>query len=167
LNPRFWLLPSVNNLLSPTYNPNGIMRRKIIIEIISSLLILLFVYASLSKWLDFRLFIGEINNQPLPNWMTPWIVWSIPSIELLIALLLMFEKTRMIALYASLVFMLVFTFYSIAILLHAFKYIPCSCGGIIRKLTWPQHLVFNLFFAGISLTGILLKRKDAANAVES
>jgi hypothetical protein len=141
------------------------MKRKIIIEIISSLLILLFLYASISKWLDFNLFIGEMNNQPLPNWMTPYLVWSIPMIEVLIALALIFEKSRLPALYASLILMLLFTIYSAAILLHAFKYIPCSCGGVIRKLTWPQHLFFNLFFVGISLVGIVLKKREPDNAV--
>jgi hypothetical protein len=158
------MLPFINN--SCPLNPFGIMKRKIIIEIISSLLILLFLYASVSRWLDFRLFIGEINNQPLPNWMTPYLVWSIPFIEVFIALALIFEKSRLPALYASVVLMLVFTIYSVAILLHAFKYIPCSCGGVIRKLTWPQHLVFNLFFVGISLAGIILKKQEPENAVE-
>jgi hypothetical protein len=142
------------------------MRRKIIIEIISSLLILLFLYASVSKWLTFKLFIGEMNNQPLPNWMTPWLVWSIPTIEVLISLALIFEKTRLKAFYASMFLMLVFTIYSAAILLHAFQYIPCSCGGVIRKLTWPQHLFFNLFFVGISLAGIVLKKREPENAIE-
>ena len=141
------------------------MKRKIIIEIISSLLILLFLYASVSKWLAFRTFIGEMNNQPFPNWMTPFLVWSIPFIEVLIAVGLIFEKTRVQSFYASLILMLAFTIYTVAILLHAFKYIPCSCGGVIRKLTWPQHLFFNLFFVGISILGIILKKRDPA-AVE-
>lgn len=141
------------------------MRRKIVIEIISSLLILLFLYASVSKWLTFKVFIGEMNNQPLPNWMTPWLVWSIPSIEVLISLALIFERTRLKAFYASLFLMFVFTVYSAAILLHAFAYVPCSCGGVIRKLTWPQHLFFNLFFVGISLAGIVLKKRELTSAV--
>jgi putative oxidoreductase len=142
------------------------MKRKIIIEIISSLLILLFLYASVSKWLAFRTFIGEMNNQPFPNWMTPFLVWSIPFIEVLIAIGLIFEKTRVQSFYASLILMLAFTIYTVAILLHAFKYIPCSCGGVIRKLTWPQHLFFNLFFVGISILGIILKKREPVNAVE-
>jgi putative oxidoreductase len=142
------------------------MKRKIIIEIISSLLILLFLYASVSKWLAFRTFIGEMNNQPFPNWMTPFIVWSIPFIEVLIAIGLIFEKTRVQSFYASLILMLAFTIYTVAILLHAFKYIPCSCGGVIRKLTWPQHLFFNLFFVGISILGIILKKREPVHAVE-
>ncbi len=142
------------------------MKRKIIIEIISSLLILLFLYASVSKWLAFKLFIGEMNNQPFPNWITPFLVWSIPFIEVLIAVGLIFEKTRVPALYASLFLMLAFTVYTVAILLHAFKYIPCSCGGVIRKLTWPQHLFFNLFFVGISILGIMLKKRVPVHAVD-
>lgn len=142
------------------------MRRKIIIEIISSLLILLFLYASMSKWLAFKSFIGDMNNQPFPNWMTPWLVWSIPSLEVIIAILLIFDRTRLAGLYASLVLMGAFTVYTAAVLLHAFRYIPCSCGGVIRRLTWPQHLVFNLFFVGISVAGIiLLKRSQMKNAV--
>ena len=142
------------------------MKRKIIIEIISSLLILLFLYASVSKWLAFKLFIGEMNNQPFPNWITPLLVWSIPFIEVLIAVGLIFEKTRVPAFYASLFLMLAFTIYTVAILLHAFKYIPCSCGGVIRKLTWPQHLFFNLFFVGISLLGIMLKKREPVHVVD-
>ena len=141
------------------------MKRKIIIEIISSLLILLFLYASVSKWLAFKLFIGEMNNQPFPNWMTPYLVWSIPFLEVLIVIGLIFEKTRLLAFYASMFLMLAFTIYTVAILLHAFKYIPCSCGGVIRKLTWPQHLFFNLFFVVISLVGIFLKKREPVHVV--
>jgi cytochrome b561 len=107
-----------------------------------------------------------MNNQPFPNWMTPYLVWSIPFIEVLIAIALIFEKSRLPALYASMALMLMFTIYSVAILLHAFKYVPCSCGGVIRKLTWPQHLVFYLFFVVISITGIILKKQEPENAVE-
>lgn len=142
------------------------MKRKIIIEIISSLLILLFLYASVSKWLAFKTFIGEMNNQPFPNWMTPFLVWTIPILEVLIVVGLIFEKTRVQSLYASLFLMLAFTIYTVAILLHSFEYIPCSCGGVIRKLTWPQHLLFNLFFVGISLLGIILKKRESVAEVE-
>lgn len=143
------------------------MRRKIIIEIISSLLILLFLYASVSKWIAFKSFVGDMNNQPFPNWMTPWLVWSIPIIEFVIVLSLMFDRTRLRGFYASLILMLAFTIYTVAVLSHAFRYIPCSCGGVIRKLTWNQHLVFNLFFVGISVAGIiLLKKAQPKNAVE-
>jgi hypothetical protein len=98
--------------------------------------------------------------------MTPYLVWSIPSIEVLIAIGLIFEKTRIPAFYGSLGLMSAFTIYTVTILLHAFRYIPCSCGGVIRKLTWHQHLYFNLFFVGISLLGLWLKKREPVNTVK-
>lgn len=136
------------------------IKRSILIEIVCSLLILLFLYTGISKWLDFDLFIKDMNNQPFPNWITPVLVWTIPPLEVLIAIGLMFGKTRLSALYASVVLMLAFTIYAAAVLLHAFKYVPCSCGGIIRKLTWSQHIYFNVFFLGISLLGVILWKKE-------
>src|SRR5215831_10238271 len=140
------------------------MRKKVITEIISSLLVLLFLYASLSKFFDFRHFIGQMNNQPFPNWMTPYLVWSIPSLEIAITVALIFEKTRTPGLYASLILMAAFTIYTVAILLRFFGRIPCSCGGVIEKLTWQQHLALNLFFVAISFVAILLRKPRVARA---
>jgi hypothetical protein len=39
------------------------------------------------------------------------------------------------------------------------KNLPCSCGGIISKLSWKQHILFNLFFIMLSITGIKVQRK--------
>jgi putative oxidoreductase len=136
------------------------MKRKIVIEILSSLLILLFVYTSVSKWLDFKTFTGQMNNQPLPNWMTPALVWAVPAVEIIISGLLMFDRTQLIGFRASLILMLLFTLYTLLVLLKTFGRVPCSCGGVIENLTWNQHLVFNLFFVGVALTGIILKRKE-------
>ena len=134
-------------------------RRQILLEVIVSLLVLLFLYASISKFLDFQTFIKETNNQPLPNSWTPFLVWGIPFTEVAISLTLLFERTRLLGLYGSLVLMGVFSIYAIIILLHAFRYIPCSCGGIIKRLTWRQHLVLNLFFVSLSIVGIIIQRR--------
>lgn len=136
------------------------MKRKIVLEILSSLLILLFVYTSVSKWLTFKTFIAQMNNQPFPNWMTPALVWTLPAVEVIISGLLMFERTQLIGFRAALVLMLLFTIYTFLVLIKVFGRVPCSCGGVIEHLSWGQHLVFNLFFVGVALTGILLKKKE-------
>ena len=138
-------------------------RRQILLEVIVSLLVLLFLYASISKLLDFRTFIKEMNNQPLPNSWTPFLVWFIPCCEITLSLALIFERTRLSGFYGSLVLMGGFSGYTIIILLHAFSYIPCSCGGIIKRLTWRQHLVLNLFFTGLSIVGIILQRRKSTH----
>jgi uncharacterized membrane protein YphA (DoxX/SURF4 family) len=134
-------------------------KRQVTLEAITALLILLFLYAGVSKFLEFDRFIGEMNNQPFPNAWTPFLTWTIPSLEIVIALALMFERTRLPALIASLILMTLFTIYTGSVLLHFFAYVPCSCGGVIRKLSWPQHMVFNLFFVALSVLGIILQRR--------
>lgn len=140
-------------------------KRQVVLECIAALLILLFLYASVSKFLDFKRFVDEINNQPLPNSWTPFIVWGVPFLEIAISVTVTFEYTRLLGFYASLVMMLLFTIYSILILAHFFPYIPCSCGGVIRKLTWPQHLILNLFYVALSITGIILQRRKHFNSI--
>lgn len=143
------------------------MKRKLIVEVIAFLLMLLFLFASVSKWLAFKTFVGDINNQPFPNWLTPWITYLLPPIEVSITLALMFERTRTAGLYASLILMSAFSAYSAAVLLKFFDYIPCSCGGIIKNLTWSENLILNLFFVAISVAGIILRKdrfsKDGPN----
>jgi putative oxidoreductase len=135
------------------------LKRQVVLECIAALLILLFLYASVSKFLDFKRFIDEMNNQPLPNSWTPFLVWGIPFLEIAISAALLFEYTRLLAFYASLVLMTLFTIYAIMILAHFFPYVPCSCGGVIRKLTWPQHLALNLIYVALSVLGLVLQRR--------
>jgi len=136
-------------------------RRQVLIECIAALLIMLFLYASLSKFLDFGTFTGEMNNQPLPNSWTPFLIWFIPCSEIAICVALMIEPTRLAGFYASLVLMGLFTIYTGIILFHFFSYVPCSCGGVIKRLTWKQHLVFNLFFVALSICGVILQRRKS------
>jgi putative oxidoreductase len=133
------------------------MKREIIIEIIAAILIGLFLYASLSKYLDFEAFNRAMHNQPFRPWFATFLTWTVPPAEILIILLLCRERTQQQGLYASFGILTLFTAYIAVILLHFFPRIPCSCGGVISKLTWTQHLLFNLFFITVSLTGIILK----------
>jgi putative oxidoreductase len=134
-------------------------------ECVCALLILLFLYASISKFLDFKTFIDQMNNQPLPNSWTPFLVWAIPLLEIAISIALLFEYTRLLGLYASLILMILFTIYTGIVLLHFFPYIPCSCGGVIQKLTWPQHLILNLFYMALSGIGVILQHRKNLNSI--
>ena len=140
-------------------------KRQVLLECISALLILLFLYASVSKFLDFKTFFKEMNNQPLPNSWTPFLVWFIPCSEIFLSLALIFERTRLLGLYGSLVLMGLFTIYAILILSHVFPYVPCSCGGVIKRLTWRQHLVLNLFFVTLSVIGVIAQRKKSFHSI--
>ena len=141
-------------------------KKQVALECVCALLILLFLYASVSKFLDFKTFIGQINNQPLPNSWTPFLVWAIPLLEIAISVCLFFEYTRLVGLYAYLFVMVVFSIYTGIVLLHFFPYVPCSCGGLIQKLSWPEHLTLNLCFVALSILGIILQRRIYLNPIQ-
>jgi len=124
-------------------------------EIISALLIFLFVYAATSKLLDYQKFQVQLGQSPLLTSFAGWIAWLVPPIEIIVSLLLLFSKTRLLGLYASLTLMVMFSSYVVAITRFS-DYIPCSCGGVLTKMNWNQHLVFNIIFVLITLTGILI-----------
>jgi len=119
-----------------------------IVDIISALLILLFVYAAVSKLLDYQKFRVQLGQSPLLTAFAGWMAWIVPAIEIIVSLLLAFSNTRLFALYASFTLMVMFS-----------GYIPCSCGGVLQKMSWNQHLVFNIIFVLIAMTGILIHGK--------
>ena len=126
---------------------------------ICALLILLFLYTGFSKFFDMWTFKYDLSNQPFPVMLQHIFLYAVPITETLISILLFFERTRMTGLVAAMGLMALFTLYTATILLHFFPFMPCGCGGVIRMLTWPQHLIFNLFFLSISIWGITIQRQ--------
>lgn len=129
--------------------------RHVVVQIISYLYILLFVYTAISKLLDFENFGIQLAQSPLLSAYAGLIAPSVIITELLIVLLLCFKATRLMGLYASLFLMVAFTVY-IYLILNYSDFIPCSCGGIIEELSWTEHLVFNIGFIALALAAIVL-----------
>lgn len=126
-----------------------------IVDIICLLFVVLFTYAAVSKLLEFEKFRAQLGQSPLLTAFADMVVWTIPAVELAISLLLFVPRFRLVALYASLSLMTLFTAYIVAVLYFS-PYVPCSCGGILEKLGWTEHLVFNLVFIALAIAGIVL-----------
>ena len=128
------------------------MKKGVLIEVCSFLLILLFVYAASSKLLGFDKFHSQLFLYPLVQHFPLITAISVISAELLISALLLFPATRLPGFIGSAVLLSMFTVYlSLSILTH--KHLPCSCGGVIQYMSWRQHIFFNLFFIALSLAG--------------
>lgn len=121
------------------------MKKSIILEIINALLIALWVYAAVSKLLDYSAFKAQLGKSPMLSNYVDIIGICLPVVELLIAIAFLFSDTKFVALYASLFLLVMFTSYLIVILNFSY-YIPCSCGGILGHLSWKSHIIFNFFF---------------------
>lgn len=130
--------------------------KKTFILIASALLIILFLYAAFSKLLIYNTFVEQLKASPMVGGYAKTLAWVVPELEILIACLIMIQRTRLVGLYAAFFLMLLFTVYVYAIP-HFFDraHQPCSCGGIISKLSWTGHFWFNLcftFLAGIAVS---------------
>lgn len=148
----------------PYFHPsksNGLVKRKIIIEIISFLFIVLFLYVSFSKLLDYQKFTVQIGQSPLLTGFGDFIPWLVLGSEIGVSILLMLPRLRLIGFFAAFSLMVMFTVYIFAILNFS-DYVPCTCGGVLEKLGWREHLLFNSAFVGLSLTGIVLQSKEDA-----
>lgn len=126
---------------------------------VSFALILLWVYAAASKLMDWDHFKWEMRNQVLPVPLKEALIYVLPLIELITAGLLIYEKTFAAGIWSSLILLTLFTGYIGLVLGHTFRHIPCSCGGILQHMGWTEHLVFNLFFAALTIATILIFRR--------
>ena len=134
-------------------------KRNTIVEVIAALFILLFMYTAINKFIAFDSLKIVLQKYPLIGNFPVLVAWGLPLVETIVALLLFLPRTRLYGLYASLILMASFTIYLAYMLLFTPK-LPCTCGGLLQKLSWPQHLVFNIIFFSLALWGILLQRKQ-------
>jgi lipopolysaccharide export LptBFGC system permease protein LptF len=130
--------------------------RSNILKVIVILTCMLFMYAGIFKAMDYQLFLADMGKSPLlvkynKNILGPLVLGT----EFLIVFLLSFSATRKTGLFLSFFVMLLFTFY-LSALFFFFTNIPCSCGGILGKMSYPTHIVFNTFFTLIAALGVFL-----------
>ena len=134
----------------------GLKRKNTYVEFICTLLIVLFIYTGLNKIMDLDKFKFEMGRSPFIQDISGFIAYALPAGELLLVLALIIKRTRLLGLYLSFSLMALFTGYIWLMLNYAWD-LPCSCGGIISKLSWRDHLVFNAVFTVLTMIGVILQ----------
>ena len=124
-------------------------------DVAAYLFILLFVYAAVSKLLEYENFAVQIGQSPLLSAYAGLLAWLVPALEIIIAFLLIFKRLQFWSLFAAYVLMIMFTAY-IFIMLNYSSFLPCSCGGILEKLDWTEHLIFNIGFVVLAFIAMIL-----------
>lgn len=127
--------------------------------VIAGLFIMLWIYAATSKLLDYQTFQVQLGQSPLLTPISSFVAWCIPLTEIGIAVLLFTERFRLWGLYLSFALMSLFTVYIFAVTRFSDD-VPCSCGGILEKMSWGEHLVFNVIFMMLAALGVVLQTKD-------
>ncbi len=118
---------------------------QIFIHITTTILVLLWSYAAISKLLTYQATRFQLLGHKLIMNHAGLIAWLIPAMELALVVLILWSHTRRVGLYASAALLAVFTAYIIYMFMY-YPAKPCSCGGVLTALSWRQHIVFNLAF---------------------
>ena len=135
--------------------------KKTISTVLIILLVIMWVYSGISKYQEFERFGIELNRSPYLHQMSKAISYLLPLGELLLACLLIPARTRLVGLYLSLFLMVFFTVYIYAMLNYSY-YISCGCMGLFEKLSWEEHLSFNMMACLLCIVAILLHRSETA-----
>ncbi len=122
------------------------------------LCILLFLYAAADKWINFQVFKIQLGKSPLLTGFADLVAFSVPSAELLICGMIFNEKTRLAGLYGFFFMMILFTCYLFVLINYSY-FIPCNCASILQGLSHQSHMIFNLFYAGMAVYGVMLIEK--------
>lgn len=136
---------------------------KLLIDIISYLFVLLFLYAATSKLVAYDTFQLQISKSPIITDFAQILVWMIPTLEIIIAIMLLVQRTLLIGLHAATALMCMFSVY-IAMILNFTDHVPCSCGGVLAQMDWTEHLIFNIVFVILGFTGIFLQLRHKQNS---
>lgn len=119
--------------------------KAIIVDVIAYLFILLFLYTATDKIWKFQSFQRVMGVMPLIGKFGVYIAYFIPTSEIITSVLLIVPALKKYGLLSSLTLMVGFTMYLIFMVFYA-KDLPCNCGGVITKMSWNQHVLFNIFF---------------------
>lgn len=134
--------------------------KKATTDTIVTLLIILWVYAAVSKLTGYRLFVISMEKQPLPAWMVSKLIWALPAAELSMAAMLSTKRLVGYGLLLSALLLFSFAGYTALALSGAYGSIPCSCGGIFSFMQWKGHFIFNVIAFCAALTAWILLRKE-------
>jgi hypothetical protein len=132
-----------------------------VVEILSYLFIVLFVYAALRKFLDLAMFSKELTRLRFLKQSSKGIIITISTIEIIVAILLAITRTRLLGLFCTFSLFVLYTIY-LLFLLEYTKVIPPHFGEIIDYVTLPEYLFGNIIlsYLGFITLNIQLRLKN-------
>ncbi|MGF7078887.1 hypothetical protein ABIB50_001224 [Mucilaginibacter sp. UYCu711] len=140
------------------FQNSGILKESLVIALRFTCMAL-FIYTAYAKIIDHERFLNGLLRVHIINGLAVYVSYMVPIFEIIIALLILIPQTARLGLYAFVGLMAIFTGYIVSVLIWEQK-LPCHCGGAIEKLSWSQHIWFNLAYILAALFALwLIKTK--------
>ena len=138
------------------------MKKNTVIEIITILFMALFFYTAINKLMVIPTLTSVLSQYPILGAYPKMAAWTIPIFEITIVGLLYFKRN--VGLWVSMITMACFSVYVSYMLLFHPK-LPCTCGGLIQQLNWPQHLLLNIILFLLALISIVLTKQQQKHSL--
>lgn len=119
--------------------------------------LMLFLFSGYEKLATHDQFLKGLEKVAIVGQYAWMISWSVPIVEISIGILLAFERTAKSGFYAFIFLMTAFTIYIVAVLLWA-ETLPCHCNILVKSLSWPQHIAFNLLFVWLAWIALRMRK---------
>jgi hypothetical protein len=123
------------------------------------LLVVLFAYTAINKLAAIHRFQFQLSTFPWLKANPTPIAWAVIATEFAIVLLLLMPRRTRAGFIAALILLSIFTTYLLIMLLTT-PNLPCTCGGVLEQLSWPQHIGANLLFIGITILGMVAENRE-------
>lgn len=148
-----------------TFQNKELTREKIVIAI-RWLCMALFIYTAYAKTVDHARFLNGLENVHIISGFALVISFLVPIVEIIVAALLLIPVTAKQGLYSFIAVMAIFTGYIISALIWE-KKLPCHCGGVIERLSWSQHIWFNIAFIAIAIFALWLNNLNKSLKIQN
>ncbi|QIH35899.1 MauE/DoxX family redox-associated membrane protein [Sphingobacterium sp. DR205] len=132
--------------------------QEFVLQILTFALLCLWIYVGSKKVFTYAEFRASMIRQPFADQYGIVLSYILPAMELATGILFIFEGTKRVGFWLSLLLMLVFSSYVILALRNTWGSIPCDC--ILEfPISWKAHLWVNGLITIACILSLLLDRK--------
>ena len=119
------------------------------------LLICLYGFVAINKFVTFDAFLMQLQNQDLFKDVATLVAIIVPVWHAVLAILLFTEKYRYRALMLSMITIIGYNIYISDILLDKLNLSPCNCIGIWHTMSWETQYLINYLLLGLHYWALL------------
>ncbi|RQO77793.1 hypothetical protein DBR40_07400 [Pedobacter sp. KBW01] len=127
-----------------------------LLDVITTVLILLWAFAALTKLLDYGHYRSDMHLQFFDGKVLHVLVPALPYTQICAALFLLSGRHRIYGLWLSMLLMMGFTVYVATVYYGYLSSHPKTCNGLFENSSWGGQLVINLGLLLVSVFGIIL-----------
>lgn len=132
--------------------------QEFVLQVLTFALLCLWIYVGSKKVYTYSEFRASIIRQPFADQYEIMLSYILPAVELATGVLFIFEGTKRLGFWLTLILMFVFSGYVILALRDTWGSIPCDC--ILEfPISWKAHLWVNGLITIACVIGLLLDRK--------